>query len=98
MVVQTQDVARRWYIDFSIAILIAFVFSAFFLYNSNKLLVLGNFYFALLNIVIATLKDKPEGSFIIRDSNTFPGSYGLAVKVDKVPVHIKSKPSKIIAF
>ena len=42
-------------------------------------------------IVITILKNKPEGSFLVRDSNTFFGSYGLAVKVDRLPPNVKSK-------
>lgn len=38
--------------------------------------------------VIRYLRDKPAGSFIIRDSNTYPGAYGMAVKVDRVPDNV----------
>ncbi|XP_055347489.1 LOW QUALITY PROTEIN: tensin-1-like [Paramacrobiotus metropolitanus] len=31
---------------------------------------------------IEILKDKQAGSFLIRDSHSYPGSYGMAVKVD----------------
>lgn len=34
------------------------------------------------NLVIKLLHDKPCGSFLIRDSNSFANAYGLAVKVD----------------
>ena len=27
------------------------------------------------------LKDKPPGTFVVRDSNSFPGAFGLALKV-----------------
>lgn len=33
-----------------------------------------------LSIAIKLLKDKPSGTFIIRDSNSFQGAYGLALK------------------
>ena len=33
---------------------------------------------------ISLLKDKQPGTFLIRDSNNFPGAYGLALKVCKV--------------
>lgn len=38
------------------------------------------------------LKTKPPGTFLIRDSQGFPGSYGLAVKVETLPAGIQSKP------
>ncbi|CAF0833673.1 unnamed protein product [Adineta ricciae] len=41
---------------------------------------------------INLLKTKPPGAFLIRDSQGFPGSYGLAVKVEKLPPGIQSKP------
>uniref|UniRef100_A0A8C6SYG5 Uncharacterized protein n=1 Tax=Neogobius melanostomus TaxID=47308 RepID=A0A8C6SYG5_9GOBI len=34
---------------------------------------------------IAVLKDKEPGSFLIRDSNSFQGAYGLALKVETAP-------------
>ncbi len=40
---------------------------------------------------IVLLKDRPAGSFIIRDSNTFEGSYGLAVKVAQLPPNVQAK-------
>lgn len=33
------------------------------------------------NVAIAVLKDKEPGSFIVRDSHSFRGAYGLAMKV-----------------
>lgn len=41
---------------------------------------------------ISLLKDKPPGTFLIRDSNNFPGAYGLALKVDKPPANVQLKP------
>ena len=38
------------------------------------------------------LKDKPPGTFLIRDSNNFPGAYGLALKVEKPPQNVQIKP------
>lgn len=43
---------------------------------------------------IALLKDKPAGAFIIRDSNTFEGSFGLAVKVSQLPPNVQAKGSE----
>lgn len=46
------------------------------------------FFFIAVNL----LKTKPPGTFLIRDSQGFPGSYGLAVKVETLPAGIQSKP------
>ena len=35
----------------------------------------------LLLSAISMLKDKPPGTFVVRDSNSFPGAFGLALKV-----------------
>lgn len=37
---------------------------------------------------ISLLKDKPQGTFIVRDSTSFKGAYGLAVKVSKLPKNV----------
>ena len=34
---------------------------------------------------INMLRDKPPGTFVVRDSNSFPGAFGLALKVSKPP-------------
>ena len=34
-------------------------------------------------LAIKILNDKPSGTFIIRDSNSFQGAYGLALKVSQ---------------
>ena len=34
------------------------------------------------------LRDSEPGSFIIRDSQSFPGAFGLAVKVAVPPAHV----------
>ena len=39
---------------------------------------------------IAILKDKPAGTFVIRDSNSFPGAFGLALKVAQPPAGVAS--------
>jgi hypothetical protein len=36
-------------------------------------------------LAINLLKDKQPGTFLIRDSNSMPGAFGLALKVDKPP-------------
>ena len=43
------------------------------------------FSFSLANDI---LKDSEPGSFIIRDSQSFPGAFGLAVKVAVPPAHV----------
>lgn len=34
------------------------------------------------------LKHKPPGTFIVRDSNSFPGAFGLALKVARPPAGV----------
>ncbi|KAL0977831.1 hypothetical protein UPYG_G00161850 [Umbra pygmaea] len=41
---------------------------------------------------IAVLKDKEPGSFLIRDSNSFQGAYGLALKVARHPSNDLNNP------
>ncbi|XP_038047142.1 tensin-like isoform X4 [Patiria miniata] len=41
---------------------------------------------------ITMLKDKCPGQFVVRDSNSFPGAFGLAVKVAQLPPN--APPSK----
>eukprot|EP00918_Siedleckia_nematoides_P040396 GHVU01087686.1.p1 GENE.GHVU01087686.1~~GHVU01087686.1.p1 ORF type:complete len:527 (-),score=50.04 GHVU01087686.1:1051-2565(-) len=40
---------------------------------------------------IMLLKDKPAGTFVVRDSNSFPGAFGLALKVSQVPPNVHTK-------
>lgn len=44
--------------------------------------------FFLLPAANDILKDSEPGSFIIRDSQSFPGAFGLAVKVAVPPAHV----------
>jgi tensin len=37
------------------------------------------------------LKDKVPGTFIVRDSNSFPGAYGLVLRVSHVPPNVQTK-------
>lgn len=48
--------------------------------------------------VISSLKDRPVGSFLIRDSNTYPGSFALAVKVATVPDNAPTKKFREDSF
>ena len=34
------------------------------------------------------LRDQTAGSFVVRDSRFFPGSFGLALKVHQVPAAV----------
>lgn len=43
---------------------------------------------------IACLKDKEPGTFLIRDSNSFQGAYGLALKVATPPPNANSLGGK----
>uniref|UniRef100_A0AAQ5XI13 Tensin 2a n=1 Tax=Amphiprion ocellaris TaxID=80972 RepID=A0AAQ5XI13_AMPOC len=44
---------------------------------------------------IAALKEREPGTFLIRDSNSFQGAYGLALKVATPPPNINSSKSKV---
>ncbi|KAH9370848.1 hypothetical protein HPB48_009213 [Haemaphysalis longicornis] len=40
---------------------------------------------------IHVLKTKPPGTFIVRDSNSFPGAFGLALKVASPPPNVQNR-------
>ncbi|XP_052079103.1 tensin-3-like isoform X21 [Mytilus californianus] len=42
---------------------------------------------------IQMLKDKSPGTFVVRDSNSFPGAFGLALKVATIPANVQTKSS-----
>ncbi|KAG0708501.1 Tensin-3 [Chionoecetes opilio] len=42
---------------------------------------------------ITMLRDKAPGTFVVRDSNSFPGAFGLALKVSTPPPNVASKSS-----
>ncbi|XP_034028069.1 tensin-2 isoform X2 [Thalassophryne amazonica] len=44
---------------------------------------------------IAALKEREPGSFLVRDSNSFQGAYGLALKVATPPPNINNHSSKV---
>lgn len=45
-------------------------------------------FYIFLPLAIAVLEDKEPGNFLIRDSNSFQGAYGLALKVATPPAHV----------
>ncbi|GAB6021167.1 hypothetical protein CHUAL_003797 [Chamberlinius hualienensis] len=44
---------------------------------------------------INALKAKPPGTFLVRDSNSFPGAFGLALKVASPPSNVQNKSGDI---
>ena len=42
---------------------------------------------------IVMLKEKAPGTFVVRDSNSFPGAFGLALKVAMIPPNVQVKSS-----
>jgi hypothetical protein len=44
---------------------------------------------------INLLKDKPPGSFVVRNSSTFHGAFGLAVKVAQLPPNVQAKGGEL---
>ncbi|ESO12352.1 hypothetical protein HELRODRAFT_105290 [Helobdella robusta] len=47
---------------------------------------------------IQYLKDKPAGSFVIRNSATYPGAYGLTLKVSQVPDNVPLTTGKPLRY
>lgn len=43
---------------------------------------------------IALLQDKAPGTFVIRDSQSYTGAFGLAVKVEVPPMHVIQNQNK----
>ena len=41
--------------------------------------------------MVELLKNATPGTFIVRDSNSFPGAFGLAVKVAQLPANVQIK-------
>ena len=39
------------------------------------------------------LRDQAPGTFVVRDSNSFPGAFGLALKVATPPLDMQNKSS-----
>jgi len=60
--------------------------------NISKLNPVTNRYWYKPNMsrehAINLLKEKPQGTFIVRDSTSFRGAYGLAMKVSKLPKNV----------
>ena len=36
------------------------------------------------------LRHRPAGCFVVRDSRCYPGAFGLALKVNQVPVGVRA--------
>lgn len=49
---------------------------------------------SLCAAAIAVLKDKEPGAFIVRDSHSFRGAYGLAMKVATPPPSVLQQSKK----
>jgi len=47
-----------------------------------------NLFVIHLSSAISILRDSEPGSFVIRDCQSFPGAFGLAVKVAVPPAHV----------
>ncbi|XP_055747337.1 tensin-2-like isoform X2 [Salvelinus fontinalis] len=45
---------------------------------------------------IAALKEREPGAFLIRDSNSFQGAYGLALKVATPPANLNNHSSRVV--
>uniref|UniRef100_A0A8K9UCU1 Tensin 2a n=1 Tax=Oncorhynchus mykiss TaxID=8022 RepID=A0A8K9UCU1_ONCMY len=45
---------------------------------------------------IAALKEREPGAFLIRDSNSFQGAYGLALKVATPPANLNNPSSRVV--
>lgn len=59
----------------------------------HQFLISSSFLF-LPDPAIALLKDQEPGAFIIRDSHSFRGAYGLAMKVSSPPPTIMQQNKK----
>ena len=46
---------------------------------------------------ITLLKDTPPGTFVVRDSHSFPGAFGVAVKVAQIPSNVQPKSNDMEA-
>jgi len=44
-----------------------------------------------LIVAINMLRDQAPGTFVVRDSNSFPGAFGLALKVATPPPNLQNK-------
>lgn len=65
-------------------------------FTINKFNCLFNYILPVFNffifLAIAMLKDAAPGTFVVRDSNSFPGAFGLALKVSSPPPGAPSSP------
>ena len=49
-------------------------------------------FFSIFSAIVM-LKEKAPGTFVVRDSNSFPGAFGLALKVAHIPPNVQVKSS-----
>ena len=47
-----------------------------------------NFYLFIFFLATSILRESEPGSFLVRDSQTYEGAFGLAVKVDTPPASV----------
>ncbi|XP_017780364.1 PREDICTED: tensin, partial [Nicrophorus vespilloides] len=47
---------------------------------------------------INMLRNQPAGTFVVRNSNTFPGAFGMALKVSYVPANVQNKDELVRHF
>lgn len=57
----------------------------------SKIVSLNVFLYKVNVSAINMLRNKPPGTFVVRDSNSFPGAFGMALKVATVPSSVQSK-------
>lgn len=64
--------------------------------QAKSVLMVSRWLFSLYSLLsaIALLKDQEPGAFIIRDSHSFRGAYGLAMKVSSPPPTISQQGKK----
>ncbi len=62
--------------------------------NKRFLRTIETYRYVSLHSAISVLKDKEPGCFIVRDSHSFRGAYGLAMKVATPPPSVLQQTKK----